>query len=258
MIASRMTGWLPHGPPTIISSGSARAAMAASAPMRAWLSARRVPRRRFRTSGRAEQPADVDGRGAGLPQAQGAEHLDQGHGLAVRAGGEEVGDLAGEPAMPAADLPSLTTAAAQALAEVDVGEVVRRRGAAAAVAFGPRGPVHVVIDDDRPVDVAGAGSRPGRARRAGTARRAGGPARPVARSTGSAALTTASLEAGAVAADRFGGRGPQRGGGLLGPGRRRLRLCPGDRVAVGVDALGHDALGCDADGERGPASAARA
>ena len=96
------------------------------------------------------------------------------------------------------------------------------------------------------------GSRRGRGRRPGTARRAGAPAGPVARSTGSAALTTASRTgvrvAGrrAAASQRLGAR--RLAGGRA--GRSRLARAARPPCAVGVDDLGHDALGRDADDQR--------
>ena len=65
-----------------------------------------------------------------------------------RGRGQHVGDLAGQPRVAAADLPVADDGAAEALAEMDVGEVVELPGPA--VALGPRGPVDVVVDDDRP------------------------------------------------------------------------------------------------------------
>ena len=70
-------------------------------------------------------------------------------GLAVRAGYEQVGDLAGQAAVAAADLAVADDGAAQALTEVDVGEVVQRAGPRdVVVALGAGGPVHVVVHDD--------------------------------------------------------------------------------------------------------------
>ena len=55
------------------------------------------------------------------------------------------------PPCPRLTSPSLTIGAAQPFAEEEVGEVVQ--GSAGVVTFGPRGPVHVVVDGDRAVDV---------------------------------------------------------------------------------------------------------
>ena len=52
-------------------------------------------RLRFRTGNGGEETLHIDGRGAGSPQAEFTEYLDEGQCLAARADGDEVSDLAG-------------------------------------------------------------------------------------------------------------------------------------------------------------------
>ena len=99
-----------------------------------------------------EEPVYVDGRRSGLPQAELAEYLDERNRLALRAGRDEVRNLAGQAAMPAPYLAVTDDRTAQSLAEEEIGEVVQG-GGAGVVTFGPRRPVHVVIDGDRSVDM---------------------------------------------------------------------------------------------------------
>ena len=99
-----------------------------------------------------QEPVHVDGRRPGLPQAELAEYLDERNRLALRAGRDEVRDLAGQAAMPAPYLAVADDRAAESLAEEEVGEVVQG-GGVGVVTFGPRRPVHVVVDGDRSVDV---------------------------------------------------------------------------------------------------------
>src|SRR6516165_5046397 len=106
----------------------------------------------LRAGGRGQETLHVDSSGAGLPEAQFAEYLNQGHRLAVRAGGDQVGDLAGHAVMSAYDLAVADDSAAQSFAEEYVGKVGQCSGSGV-VAFGLCGPVHVVVDADRPVDV---------------------------------------------------------------------------------------------------------
>ena len=73
---------------------------------------------------------------------------------AVRAEGEDVGDLAGESGVSAPDLAVGDDCAAQALAKVEVDEVVQRR-LDGGCAFGAGRPVDVVVDQDRAVDDVG-------------------------------------------------------------------------------------------------------
>ena len=103
---------------------------------------------------RREEPAGINGRGAGLPEPKGAEDLDQAHCLALRADGDEVSDLASEACVPADDLAIADDGRAKSFAEEDIDEVVQCRGAGM-VAFGLRRPVHVVVHDDWPADVRG-------------------------------------------------------------------------------------------------------
>ena len=58
-------------------------------------------RLRARADRCGQEPVHVDGRRIGLPQAELAEYLDETNRPAVRARGDEVGNLAGEAAMPA-------------------------------------------------------------------------------------------------------------------------------------------------------------
>ncbi len=102
--------------------------------------------------GHAEQAAGVDGRRAGLAQPEFAEHLDQAGGLPVRADRNKVRDLAGQPGAPPADLSIADDGTAQSFPQEDVGEVIQAAGAAV-LALGPRGPVHVIVDDDRAPDL---------------------------------------------------------------------------------------------------------
>jgi hypothetical protein len=64
-----------------------------------------------------------------------------------------VGDLADQAAVPPPDLAVGDDRAAEALAEVQVGEVVD--GRLAGRALGARRPVDVVVDQDRSVDEVG-------------------------------------------------------------------------------------------------------
>ncbi len=84
---------------------------------------------------------------------QRAEHVDEGDGPAVRTDREDVGDLADQAGVPPAYHPVVDDGAAQALAQVQVGEVVQLRDAG--VAFGSRRPVDVVVDHHRTVDEPG-------------------------------------------------------------------------------------------------------
>ncbi len=183
---------------------------------------------------------------AGLPQAEFAEYLDEGHGLAARSGRHEVSDLAGQAAVPAPDLAVADDGAAQSRAEEQVREVVRRRGAVV-VTFGLRRPVHVVVHGDRPVDVRrqdlGGIELAEQERRVGQVDR---PARGAVHRVGGADHRQPGRQPG-VAAGLPGG-GPQRRGHPRGPGWPAGRLLhSGDRLAVGVDALGDDPFRGDAD-----------
>ena len=102
--------------------------------------------------GHPEQAVDVDGRRAGLAQAEFAEYLDQADGLPVRADGDEVRDLARQPRVPPADLAIADDRAAQPFSQEDIGEVIQA-ARAALLALGPRGPVHVIVDQDRAPDL---------------------------------------------------------------------------------------------------------
>ena len=88
----------------------------------------------------------------GPAQAEGAEYLDQARGLPVRADGDEVRDLASQPSAPPADLSVADDGAAQSFPQEDIREVIQA-ACAAALALGPRGPVHVIVDDDRAPDL---------------------------------------------------------------------------------------------------------
>ena len=117
-----------------------------------------------------------------------------------------MGDLAGEAGVSAPDLAVGDHCAAQALAQVEVDEVVQRR-LDGGCAFGAGRPVDVVVDQDRAVDESASrstgSSSPSRNGASGRCT-----SRPVARSTGSAALTTAMRVRRAGPAGRLGrGRG---------------------------------------------------
>src|ERR1700753_2435543 len=82
----------------------------------------------------------VDGGDAGLAQAELAEDVDQADRPTVRADGEQVGDLAGQARVAAADLAVGDHGAAQALAQVEGGEGVQAGpGGGGAVGGGGRG-----------------------------------------------------------------------------------------------------------------------
>ena len=149
---------------------------------------RRSPRGRRRRAAAAAAALDVDRGRAGATQAERREHLGQWHGHAAGSDGHQVRDLAGQAGVAAADLAVADDGAAEAFAEVEVDEVV----ACGRRVLGAGGPVDVVVDDDRAVDDVGRARRRDRARRPGTGRPGAATSRPVARSTGSAALTTAS------------------------------------------------------------------
>ena len=87
----------------------------------------------------------------GPAQAELAEYLDQAGGLPVRADGDEVRDLASQPRAPPADRTVADDGAAQSLPKKDIGEVIQA-ARAAVLALGPRGPVHVIVHDDRAAD----------------------------------------------------------------------------------------------------------
>ncbi len=88
----------------------------------------------------------------GPAQAKFAEYLDQACRLPVRADGDEVRDLASQPGAPPADLSIADDGTAQSFPQEDVGEVIQA-ACAAVLALGPRGPVHVIVDDDRAPDL---------------------------------------------------------------------------------------------------------
>ena len=92
----------------------------------AWPRTRRVAAARAPGADQGgQEPVHVDGGRPGLPQAELAEDLDEADGPAPRAGGEQVGDLAGQAGVPAPHLAVADDRAAEALAEVEVGEVVQ-------------------------------------------------------------------------------------------------------------------------------------
>jgi hypothetical protein len=87
-----------------------------------------------------------------MPGAELREHLGQGERLAPRTRRDQVGDLARDAGVSPAHLAVADYRAAQALAEVGVGEIVEAGGRAGRP-LGPGRPVDVVVDDHRPADV---------------------------------------------------------------------------------------------------------
>ncbi len=200
----------------------------------------------LRTAGRREEAGHVDRGGPGLAQAQLAEDLDERPGLAAGAGGDEVGHLAREPGVAAADLAVADDGAAEALAEEQVGEVGQRGVGPAGL--GPGGPVDVVVDGDRAVDQRGEDLD--RVELAEQERRVGQLDEPAADPVHGIGGADHGQARGRVrgAADRLGDGGAQGGYDVLGPGGPGDGLGgTGHGVAVGAQALGHDALGRDAD-----------
>ena len=146
-----------------------------------------VPRRR-------EGASHVDG---GRPRAAAgraaAKTSVNGTARPPDSGDDDVGDLAGQAAVPAPHLAVAHDGTAEPFAEVEVDEVVDA-AAAPLPRFGAGRPVDVVVDHDRARRPAGPATPPGQVAHE---ERASGSctSRPVRRSTGSAALTTASRTA---------------------------------------------------------------
>ena len=216
----------------------------------AWPRACRVPAASSVLAGdHTEQAAGVDGRRAGLAQAEFAEDLDQADGLPVRAGGDQVRDLARQPRGPPADLAVADDGAAQSFPQEDVGEVVQA-ACAAVLALGPRGPVHVVVNDDRAPDSRrqdlGRVQLPEQERGVGEMDQ---PAAAALHRIGGAHDGEPRARSGLTLDLRCGAQ--QRRGDLGGPGRPADGL-PGarQRVAEGVHGLGHHAVRGDAGHER--------
>ena len=139
---------------------------------------------------RRVERADVDRGRLRVPQPERAEHVNEPHRRAVRAGGDHVRDLAGDAAAAPAHLAVADDRAAEPLAEVEVDDVrpapvpAASRSARAAQLTSlstTTGPSHDL------------GQQVGRGQLAEQERRVGQVHQPpVARSTGSAALTMAS------------------------------------------------------------------
>ena len=245
-IACRRREGVPQLPPRMTTSGSTSAISAATTPEMARASPWRTASWSSRTRRRRPTSMAVDARSA---QAQLGEDLGERHGPAVRAGGDEVGDLAGEAVVPAAHLAVADDCAAQALAQVEVGEIVE--GAVAGFAFGAGGPVHVVVDYDRPVDErredVGGGELADQERRVGQVDEPPGGA-----VDGIGGADHGEPDRGPASA-RTDGRGAQ-GRGDRAPGRRAGEppLGPRHRVALDVDrSRRRRPSGAMLDGQRG-------
>jgi hypothetical protein len=158
-----------------------------------------------------------------------------------------VGDLAGETAVTAADLPVADDGGAQPFAEVEVGEVVEV-GVVPGGAFGARRPVDVVVDVDRAVDRRR--ERLDRGELTDEERRIGQVDEPA----GGAVDRVGGADdgdPGRATVDGVGGV-PQAAGDLDRWGRAVDRLLgPGDDTAVDVEGLRDDPRRRDADDEGG-------
>ena len=133
----------------------------------------------------------------------------------MRADRNKVRDLAGQPGVPAADLAIADDGAAQPFAQENIGEVIQAAGAAV-LALGPGRPVHVIVDDDRALDLRR--QDPGRIQFPEQERGVGEmdqPATAALRRIGGAHHGEPRHLAGAAAGLRGGG--PQRLGGLRRP-----------------------------------------
>src|SRR6478735_10342547 len=96
-----------------------------------------------------QEGGDVHRAGPRGPHTHELEDLGQRDGPAAGTRRQHVGDLAGQPMVAAAYLPVADDGASEALAEMDVREVVELPGAGRG-GLRPRGPVDVVVHDDRP------------------------------------------------------------------------------------------------------------
>ena len=150
--------------------------------------------------------------------------------------------------MSAAYLAVADDGAAEALAEVQVGEVVES-SAVGGVAFGSCGPVDVVVDDDR----ARRRARPARptgdsspTRNGASGRWTSRPVRPVHRVGGADHREPGLSRAVAPALSGPPPSAPRRPGPAV-LGAATSAVAVRDHVAVGVDDLGHDPLRGDAD-----------
>ena len=210
------------------------------------------------SAGRGEFVAhrrDVDRGRSGVTQSQLREHGDERDWPPGGAGDKNVGDLTGEPAMATANFGVGDDRAAKAFAEMEIDEVVQLGPVLLLphFAFGPRGPVDVVVDEHRTAHYSAATQLPAtwrqKERRVGQLHEgAGGPIYRVGGGDHGHAHRL-----GIESLQRF----PR---GLLesaGDGLRRCRAQQrlDDPVTHGsgwTDGLGDDAVRSDADGKRDP------
>ncbi len=168
--------------------------------------------------------------------------------LALRAGGDEVGDLAREAAGSSPHRCVADDRAAHAVVEVEVGEIAqgpRGRG----VPFRPGRPVHVVVDRDRSLDVGA--ENLDRVKLAEQERGIGQvdqpPCVPVDRV--SRAHDRQPRQRAALLLDAGDGSAQRDDDLVRAGGSADVLFRPGHGVAMGVKALGHDPVRCDAHGQ---------